>query len=161
MSSDQVAKLAATIEVLTGAVHFLLAERVTAQPEAVRGDLLHILQRAFSTPPRTDDAFMGRAALAQADLALWMPIVASGMVDEVRRQIGREPEGVLHISQGRPAQIHAAQGQPDQVQPTQIHPVQIHAAQNRSAETSEVPERAVREQARAAVAHFEGGRAVG
>ncbi|MDP4023617.1 hypothetical protein Q8W71_13340 [Methylobacterium sp. NEAU 140] len=135
MSSDQVAKLAATIEVLTGAVHFLIAERVAAQPAAAQGDLLHILQRAFSTPPRTEEALTGRAALAQADLALWMPIVAAGMMDEVRRQIGRPPEGVTHIVLGR--------GQPA-----------------RGVPASEVAESPCREHARGAVAHFEGGRAV-
>ncbi len=140
MSSDQVAKLAATIEVLTGAVHFLIAERVAAQPVPAQGDLLRILQRAFSTPPRPEEAFTGRAALAQADLALWMPIVAAGLVDEVRRQIGREPEGVTHIVQGRPAQVRPARGHPNA--------------------PSEGAERASREPARGAVPHLQNGRAV-
>ena len=101
MSSDQVAKLAATIEALTGAVHFLIAERVAAQPEAIQGELLHILQRALSTPPRPEEALTGRSALTPGDLALWMPIVAAGIMDEVRRQIGRQPEGVTHLVLGR------------------------------------------------------------
>jgi hypothetical protein len=132
MSSDQVAKLAATIEVLTGAVHFLIAERVAAQPEAIQGELLHILQRALSTPPRPEEALTGRSALTPGDLALWMPIVAAGMMDEVRRQIGRQPEGVTHIVLGRTSPGPA----------------------------SEVAERPSREHARGAVAHFEAGRAV-
>lgn len=140
MSSDQVARLAATIEVLTGAVHFLIAERVAAKPEAAQADLLRILQRAFSTPPRPEEAFTGRAALAQADLALWMPIVAAGLVDEVRRQIGREPEGVTHMVQGRIIQERPAQGRPSA--------------------PSEMAERASREHARGALAHFENRRAV-
>ncbi len=130
MSSDQVARLAATIEVLTGAVHFLVAERVASQPAAVQGELLHILQRALSAPPRSEDSLTRRAALAQADLALWMPIVAGGVVDEVRRQLGRAAEGIPRIPPGR-----------------------VGAS-------SEVAERTLREHARGAVAHFEGGRAV-
>ncbi len=135
MSSDQVAKLAATIEVLTGAVHFLIAERVATQPAAAQGDLLRVLQRAFATPPRAEETLTGRAALPQADLAFWMPIVAAGMMDEVRRQMGREREGAKLIAQGR-------------------------RRPERPGGASEVAERAAREHARGAVAHFEGGRAV-
>lgn len=135
MSNDQVARLAATIEVLTGAVNFLVAERVAAQPDSVQGELLHILQRAFSTPRRAEAAPTGRAVLAQADLALWMPIVARGMMDDVWRQISCEPEGVTQVAQGRP--------NPE-----------------RPSASSEMAERAVREHARGAVAHFEHGRAV-
>lgn len=135
MSSDQVARLAATIEVLTGTVNFLVAERVAAQPASVRGELLQILEQALSRPPRPPEAFAGRAALAQADLAFWMPIVAGGMMDAVRRQIGCEPAGVTPIAQGR-------------------------SNPERPSASSEVAERAVREHARGALAHFENGRAV-
>ena len=134
MSSDQVARLAATIEVLTGAVNFLVAERVAAQPARLQDELLDILERAFATPPRTREAFTGRAALAQADLALWMPIVAGGMMDAVRRQIGCEPEDLRPVARDR--------------------------APERPRASSEVTERAVREHARGALAHFEHGRAV-
>lgn len=130
MSSDQVARLAATIEVLTGAVQFLVADRVAAMPMSIQGELLRILQRALSVPPRPEVSPTGRVALAQADLAFWMPIVAGSMVDEVRRQIGRAPEGMTRIAPGR------------------------------AGASSEMAERTVREHARGAVAHFEGGRAV-
>ena len=142
MSSDQVAKLAATIEVLTGAVHFLIAERVSAQPAAAQDDLLRILQRAFSAPPRPDEARTGRAALTQVDLALWMPIVAAGMIDEVRRQIGNAPEAAPRDARGRSSLDRRA-----------LHP-------SAAANSSEVAERPSREHARGAVAHFEGRRAV-
>lgn len=135
MSSDQVARLAATIEVLTGAVQFLIAERVAAQPACLQDELLDILERAFATPPRPREAFTGRAALAQADLAFWMPIVAGGMMDAVRRQIGCEPEGASPVARGR-------------------------SSPERPRLPSEMAERAVREHARGAVAHFEHGRAV-
>lgn len=135
MSSDQVARLAATIEVLTGAVHFLIAERVAAQPACLQDELLHILGHAFSTPPRREPALAGRAALAQADLAFWMPIVAGGMMDAVRRQIGCEPEDGPYVAQGR-------------------------SNPERPGASSEMAERAIREHARGALAHFENGRAV-
>src|SRR4051812_45954924 len=72
MSSDQVARLAATIEVLTSAVQSLVAERAHDQPPELRADLLRVLQRSFSTPPRRDEALLGKPAIAQADLAVWM-----------------------------------------------------------------------------------------
>ncbi|WP_375457294.1 hypothetical protein [uncultured Methylobacterium sp.] len=89
MSSDQVAKLAATIEVLSGAVRFLLAERVSRQPEAVQDDLLQVLQRSLSKPARTDGPLPGTAASVQAGSDLWVPLVATSMLDAVRRQLGR------------------------------------------------------------------------
>ncbi|WP_375462369.1 hypothetical protein [uncultured Methylobacterium sp.] len=98
MNSDEVAKLAATIEVLSGAVQFLLAERVSRQPGPVQGDLLHVLQRSLSMPTRREEVLLGKAAIVQADLALWMPIVATDLIDDVRRQLGRPPEGVTHIA---------------------------------------------------------------
>ncbi|KAB1075079.1 hypothetical protein [Methylobacterium planeticum] len=97
MSSDQVAKLAATIEVLTSAVQFLVAERLNDQPPEMRPELLRVLQRAFSAPPKRDEPPMGRPALTQADLALWMPIVAQRLMDDVRVQLGLPPESVAHI----------------------------------------------------------------
>jgi len=100
MSSDQVAKLAATIEVLTSAVQFLVAERLNEQPSEIRADLLRVLQRSFSTPPKRDEAPMGRATLTQADLALWMPIVAQRLMDDVRVQLGLLPESVPQIGGG-------------------------------------------------------------
>jgi hypothetical protein len=131
MSSEHAAKLAATIEVLTGAVGFLIAERVSAQPEAIRGDLLHILQRALSKP-HAPEALAGRVAPMRGDLALWMPIVAAGMMDEVRRQIGRPIKGMTTIAPGYTGPKPA----------------------------SEVTEGPSREHARDAIAHFELGRAV-
>lgn len=98
MSNDHVAKLAATIEVLTGAVQFLLAERVNAQAETSHGDLLRVLQRSLSAPGGREDVLLGRTAIARADLALWMPIVATTLVDGVRVQLGRPPEAVTHIA---------------------------------------------------------------
>jgi hypothetical protein len=95
MSSDRIAELAATIEVLTGTVHFLLAERVAAQPAAIQGDLLAILQRSLAAVPSTDQTLGGSGAVAQDDLARWMPIAAAGIVDGARRQLGLRPEGVL------------------------------------------------------------------
>jgi hypothetical protein len=95
MSSDRIAELAATIEVLTGTVHFLLAERVAAQPAAIQGDLLAILQRSLAAVPSTEQTLGGRGAVAQGDLARWMPIAAAGIVDGARRQLGLRPEGVL------------------------------------------------------------------
>ncbi|MGU3539444.1 hypothetical protein [Methylobacterium sp. A54F] len=100
MSSDQVARLAATIEVLTSAVQFLIAERINQQPEDLRSDLLRVLQRSLSTPSRRDDAFSGKAALTQADLAMWMPIIATGMMDDVRAQLGLPPEPAPHLGRG-------------------------------------------------------------
>ena len=100
-SSDQVAKLAATIEVLTSAVQFLVAERLNAQPPEVQADLLRVLQRSFSTPRMRDEAPM-RAGLTQADLALWMPIVAQRLMDDVRVQLGLPPESVAHIGGAKP-----------------------------------------------------------
>ena len=102
MSSDQVAKLAATIDVLTGAVQFLLAERVSMQPPAVHGDLLQVLQRALSVPTQGDAGRRGGAAVPQADLARWTPIVATTLIDDVRRQLGRQPEGAATIAPARP-----------------------------------------------------------
>ncbi len=51
MSSDHAAKLAATLEVLRGAVGFLIAERVAAQPVAIQDDLISALQDALSRRP--------------------------------------------------------------------------------------------------------------
>lgn len=95
MSSDRIAELAATIEVLTGTVHFLLAERVAAQPAAIQGDLLAILQRSLAAVPQADETLGGRGAVAQDDIARWMPVAAAGIVDGARRQLGLPPEGVL------------------------------------------------------------------
>ena len=134
MSSDQGATVAATIEVLSGAVQFLLAERVSMQPGSVQGDLLHVLQRALSTPARCDEMLLGKAAIVQADLALWMPIVATNLIDEVRRQLGRPPEGITHIA---PASARAI-----------------------SEPNSEMAERAHREAFRAATNDLEGERSV-
>lgn len=78
MSSDQAAKLAATIEVLSGAVGFLIAERVAAQPVPIQNDLLRMLQRALSRAPGAGGDPVGR----------WVPVVAAEIIGEVRRQIG-------------------------------------------------------------------------
>ncbi|SFT07894.1 hypothetical protein [Methylobacterium sp. yr668] len=78
MSSDQAARLAATIEVLSGAVGFLIAERVAAQPVTIQDDLLCVLQRALSRAPGAGGNPAGR----------WIPVVAAAMIGEVRRQIG-------------------------------------------------------------------------
>lgn len=130
MSGDRVARLAAAIEVPTGAVNSPVAERVAAPPACVQGELLHILERAFPKPPRFAGSLTGRAAPAQADLARWMPIVAGGMVDAMRRQIACEPERAGPVSPERPGA------------------------------SSEMAERAVREHARGALARFENGRPV-
>lgn len=108
MSSEQAVKLAATIEVLTGAIGFLIAERVAAQPDAVRGELLHILQGALSKPsgPAASD---GVAAATGAALARWTPIVAAGLIDEVRHQLGRPAAGAgpgSKVAEG-PSREHA------------------------------------------------------
>lgn len=66
MSSDQAAKLAATIEVLSGAVGFLIAERVAAQPLAIQDDLLSVLQRACPGRP-------ARARTRSAAGSRWSP----------------------------------------------------------------------------------------
>ena len=71
MSSDQVAKLAATIDVLTGAVQFLIAERVSMQPPALHGALHQVLQRSLSVPAQRDADARGGAAVQEADLARW------------------------------------------------------------------------------------------
>ncbi|AWN39882.1 hypothetical protein [Methylobacterium durans] len=92
MSSDQVARLAATIETLTKAVQFLLAERISDQPEDIREDLLTLLQRSFATPDPRTGAPTGR--VSQADLALWMPVVAAALMDDVRAQLGMGPRGL-------------------------------------------------------------------
>ncbi|MCJ2078329.1 hypothetical protein ACFZ8E_20280 [Methylobacterium sp. HMF5984] len=96
MSGDQVVKLAATIEVLTNAVQFLVAERVSMQPPSVHGALLQVLQRSLSAPAERDDAHPGGTAVQRAELAHWTPIIAATLIDDVRRQLGREPEGSPH-----------------------------------------------------------------
>ncbi|MGH1587251.1 hypothetical protein ACRBEV_01505 [Methylobacterium phyllosphaerae] len=88
MSSDQAAKVAATLEVLTGAVGFLLAERVAARPAAIRDDLLTGLQGALSQVPGDPRDPPPGSARMEADRNHWIPIVAAKMIDEVRRQIG-------------------------------------------------------------------------
>ena len=98
MSSDQVAKLAATIDVLTGAVQFLIAERVSMQPPAVHGALLQVLQRALSVPMQRDADARGGAAVHAADLARWTPIVATNLIGDVRRQLGHPPEAVAPVA---------------------------------------------------------------
>ncbi|MDR7038133.1 hypothetical protein J2X36_002889 [Methylobacterium sp. BE186] len=92
MSADQVARLAATIETLTKAVQFLLAERVSDQPEDVREHLITLLQRSFSAPaPRSASP---ASRVSQGDLALWMPAVAAELMDDVRAQLGLAPQGL-------------------------------------------------------------------
>ncbi|MEE7493929.1 hypothetical protein [Methylobacterium oryzae] len=93
MSSDQAAKLAATIEVLSGAVGFLLAERVAAQPATIQGDLLSVLQRALSRAPGAGPDPVGR----------WIPVVAAEMIGEVRRQIGQPGAGAAGAMIAGPA----------------------------------------------------------
>ncbi|MGU3465576.1 hypothetical protein ACLBXO_12040 [Methylobacterium sp. C33D] len=122
MGSDQAAKLAATIEVLSGAVGFLLAERVAAQPVTIQDDLLRVLQRALSRAPGACGDPVGR----------WIPVVAAGMIGEVRRQIGH-PAG-------------------DTAGPMTAGPDAIRV--------SEVAEGPGREHALGAIAHFEARRAV-
>ncbi|GJD42731.1 hypothetical protein AFCDBAGC_0570 [Methylobacterium cerastii] len=94
MSSDQVAKLAATIDVLTSAVQFLIAERVSMQPPALHGALLQVLQRSLSVPAQSYADERGGAAVQEADLARWTPIVATHLIDDVRRQLGHPPVAV-------------------------------------------------------------------
>ncbi len=134
MSSDQVAKLAASIDVLTNAVQFLVAERVSMQPPAVQGALLHVLQRALSVPTWQDQSRLSAVAIPHADLARWAPIVATNLIDDVRRQLGRAPEGVTHIA---PAQTRMV-----------------------SETVSEMAERARCEYLRGAVAPPKGGRSL-
>ncbi|MGU3453047.1 hypothetical protein [Methylobacterium sp. 391_Methyba4] len=97
MSSDHAAKLAATLEVLRGAVGFLIAERVAAQPVAIQDDLISALQDALSQTPG-----MGRDPVSP-----WIPVVAADMIDEVRRQIGHPAGAAASRGAARsgPAQI--------------------------------------------------------
>ncbi|GEP06288.1 hypothetical protein [Methylobacterium oxalidis] len=92
MSSDQVARLAATIETLTKAVQFLLAERISDQPEDIREDLLALLQRSFATPDPRSASTTER--VSPTDLALWMPVVSAELMDDVRAQLGLKPQGL-------------------------------------------------------------------
>ncbi|WP_246685461.1 hypothetical protein [Methylobacterium sp. WL103] len=87
------AKLAATIDVLTSAVQFLIAERVSMQPPALHGALLQVLQRSLSVPAQSYADERG-AAVQEADLARWTPIVATHLIDDVRRQLGHPPVAV-------------------------------------------------------------------
>ncbi|KTS07353.1 MULTISPECIES: hypothetical protein [Methylobacterium] len=99
MSSDQAAKLAATIEVLSGAVGFLIAERVAAQPLAIQDDLLSVLQRALSRAPGAGEDPVGR----------WIPVVAAEMIGEVRGQIGHPAGAAAGPMAARPDAIRASE----------------------------------------------------
>ncbi|WP_457107079.1 hypothetical protein [Methylobacterium sp. P5_C11] len=110
MSSNQAAKVAATLELLTGAVGFLMAERVAAQPAAIRDDLLNGLQCALSQTPGDRRNPPAGSARMDADRNRGIPVVAAGMIDEVRRQIGLPGSSALRCGRRHASEVAEGPG---------------------------------------------------
>ncbi|MBB3905090.1 hypothetical protein [Methylobacterium brachythecii] len=91
MNDEQLAVLAATVEVLGGAVQLMMGARIKDAPENQRQELANLIEGHLSSPTAQPEPLSDFEAVAFSDFDVHREQIAQRLMDGARRLAGLEP----------------------------------------------------------------------